>query len=582
MVLAALVSVVAVPADHSLHAQPAPTFSVSPTSLDIGPTQVYSSSSQQLRVTNTGSTPLTFTLTTSVALPVTVIGCDGPVAPTASCTAEVVFAPVRPFEIVNTAVLVQADGFELNVPLTLRWAPFADPADPPPPISVDFGAVRNGQSATKRLTIRNWWTVTAGVTGFSFPSGSRYAVTATTCTPSVPSGRSCDVDVTYTPGVHVGADNEVLTMTGPWGAGGAAASEVFPMRATGVASPIISVAPTSLHFGSLQVGTSSTPLDVVVTNTGNAPLVPSAGFDGPIRAEFAESGCDGSSIAPGQQCTYKVVFAPISQAVTPRQGNFNVTDSTGGATTAAVAITTDLLLPLDFDPRAVTFPATPVGRVSTPVNVRVRNYNTVETPVAGYRLAAEDFAVTSFTCSPKMASGAYCDITVVFQPTKAGPLAADIVVFGPFYGTPAQEVLKLSGTGGAPGPRDDVASVRAGATVTIDPRSNDRDPAGSALAVPTIVTPPSVGTAAVGADGIVSYVAPRTVASGTVVTIVYSVCDQQGACSTGTIRITITAIGGLLPATGTETALLLALATGLVLAGLAARRVGQGARVERR
>ena len=102
------------------------------------------------------------------------------------------------------------------------------------------------------------------------------------------------------------------------------------------------------------------------------------------------------------------------------------------------------------------------------------------------------------------------------------------------------------------------------------------------LGVPTIVTAPSVGMATVNADGTVTFTAPRRIASGTVVTIVYSVCDQQGACSTGTIRITITAIGGLLPATGSQTALLAALAACFVGAGLVARRVGQGARVGRR
>ncbi len=254
----------------------------------------------------------------------------------------------------------------------------------------------------------------------------------------------------------------------------------------------------------------------------------------------------------------------------------------GAAVTVQAPFSTDLLLPLDFDPRAVTFPATPAGRVSAPIKITVRNYNTGPTPVAGYRLATGDFAVTSFTCAPKMESGAYCEIVVVFQPTKAGALAADAVVFGPFYGPDAQEVVRLKGTGTAPGPQDDVASVRAGATVTVDPRSNDRDALGAALTVPTIVTAPSVGTATVSADGIVTYVAPRSVASGTVVSIVYSICDTAGVCSTGTIRITIVAFGGLLPATGSETWLLAGLAALFVLAGLGARRIAQGARVGRR
>ena len=263
-----------------------------------------------------------------------------------------------------------------------------------------------------------------------------------------------------------------------------------------------------MSFPSQQVGTSSAPVGIVVTNVGNAPLNLQAGVSGPVASEFAVSGCAGP-VQPGQQCTVSTVFTPIGQGVTPRNGVLFLGDAQGAATTVQIPFSTALVLPLDFDPRAVTFPATPVGRVSAPVTIRARNYNTVETPVDSYRLDTGDFAVTAFTCSPKMASGAYCEITVLFQPTKSGAIAADIVVFGPFYGQPAQEVVKLSGTGSAPSAVDDVGSVRAGATVTVDPRANDRDPAGAVLGVPTIVTPPSVGTATIAADGTVSYVAPR-------------------------------------------------------------------------
>ena len=249
-----------------------------------------------------------------------------------------------------------------------------------------------------------------------------------------------------------------------------------------------------MSFPSQQVGTSSAPVGVVVTNVGNAPLNLQAGVSGPQASEFAVSGCAGP-VLPGQQCTVSTVFTPIGQGVTPRSGVLFLSDAQGAATTVQVPFSTALVLPLDFDPRAVTFPATPVGRVSAPVTIRARNYNTVETPVESYRLDTGDFAVTAFTCSPKMASGAYCEITVLFQPTKTGAIAADLVVFGPFYGTPAQEVVKLSGTGGAPSAVDDVGSVRAGATVTVDPRANDRDPAGA------VAGPADDRHVAVGRDG---------------------------------------------------------------------------------
>jgi hypothetical protein len=565
---------------ESVHAQPAPPFTVAPTSLDIGPTQAFHRSApSNLVVTNTGATPLTFSVRKPFGEdPFEVTGCTAPVPAGQSCTAQVVATPPGPTDTFDTIVVVEAAGAVIDVPLTLRTTPFAQ--DPPTPDPLDFGAVRNGQSSAKTLLLRNWWERTTSITTAAFPAGSRYAITRSTCGPGVMADE-CEFDITYTPGFHVGADDDVLTLTGPWGAGGAAATEVFDMRATGVASPIISFEPASLKFASQQVGTSSAPLDLLVTNVGNAPLALQAAVSGGgEQVEFPLSGCDGVTIPAGQSCTLKVVWAPIYTGITPRQGVIFLADANGAAVTVQAPLSTDRLLPFDFEPRTVAFPTTPAGRVSAPLTIRAVNYNTADTPVEGFRLASGDFAVTSFNCSPTV--GDFCDITVVFQPTKAGPLAADVVVFGPFYGPPAQEVFKVSGTGAAPGPLDDVASVRAGATVTLDPRSNDRDPGGATLTMPTIVTPPSVGTATVGADGIVTYVAPRRVASGTVVSIVYSVCDLQGACSTATIRITITALGGLLPATGREVPLLLALAVAFVLAGLGARRIAQGARVGRR
>ena len=277
-----------------------------------------------------------------------------------------------------------------------------------------------------------------------------------------------------------------------------------------------------------------------------------------------------------------MVWAPIGQAVTPRQGVIFLADAQGAAVTVQAPFSTDRLLPLDFEPRAVAFPTTPAGRVERAgdhpgAQLQHRRH-------AGRRVPARLRGLRHHVVrlQPDGESGAFCDITVVFQPTKAGPLAADVVVFGPFYGPDAQEVVKLSGTGAAPAPLDDVASVRAGATVTIDPRSNDRDPAGAALSVPTIVTPPSVGTATVGADGIVTYVALAAWRRGpSSASCTRSATSREPAAPPRS--------GSRSPPSGAccrrpaaRSALLLALAVAFVLAGLGARRIAQGARVGRR
>ena len=332
-----------------------------------------------LSLTNTGTTPLTFTvrLPQVVRGQLAVSGCAAPVEPTQSCVANFVFTPTFARSPLSGNLRVEAAGSIVEVPFTLRFTPLAP--DPTVPTEVDFGAVRNGTAATQRLTLRNWYVDRADITSVSFPPGSRYAVSATTCTPSVDSGRSCDIDITYTPGTHVGPDADTLTITGPWGAGGATSSETFSVRATGVASPIISAAPSSLHFPTMQqVGTTSDPQNVVITNVGSAPLDLSVVVGG-VPPEFQATGCDGETLAPGSHCTVAVAFSPQSPEITPRDAVLALNDRRVSGVTAGVMLTTGYVLPLTFEPSTVTFPDTRLRSTSAPVTITVKSSNVTET-----------------------------------------------------------------------------------------------------------------------------------------------------------------------------------------------------------
>ena len=222
---------------RSRAAQPAPPFTVTPGALEFPPTQPFASATVPLQLTNTGTTPLTYTfrLPQVVRGQLAVSGCEGPVEPTQLCVANVVFTPTFARSPVSGNLRIEAAGSTIDVPFTLRFTPLAP--DPTVPTEVDFGAVRNGTSATQRLTLRNWYVDRADITSVSFPPGSRFAVAATTCTPFVDSGKYCDVDLRYTPGTHVGPDADALTITGPWGAGGATSTETFSVRANGRGQP---------------------------------------------------------------------------------------------------------------------------------------------------------------------------------------------------------------------------------------------------------------------------------------------------------------------------------------------------------
>jgi hypothetical protein len=80
------------------------------------------------------------------------------------------------------------------------------------------------------------------------------------------------------------------------------------------AAPVVSLAPTSVSFGSQNVGTSSAQAGVTITNTGNAVLgIDSLSITGTNASEFSVIfGSCSASLAAGSSCTFDVTFTPTA------------------------------------------------------------------------------------------------------------------------------------------------------------------------------------------------------------------------------------------------------------------------------
>lgn len=74
----------------------------------------------------------------------------------------------------------------------------------------------------------------------------------------------------------------------------------------------LQVLPNRLDFGDVPISSTSEALDVVVSNPGSAPLaLDSIAIRGVDAGEFTQDGqCDGTSISPGSECRFGVVFNP--------------------------------------------------------------------------------------------------------------------------------------------------------------------------------------------------------------------------------------------------------------------------------
>src|SRR5690348_13026267 len=296
-----------------------PAVSLSPPSLTFGGQAVgTTSSAQTVTITNTGSGDLhvsgvSVSGTNTGDFSASPSGC-GTVPATQTCTVSVTFTPgaagarsatlnVASDAPSNGTDQVSLSGTGLNSHLSLS------------PNPMNFGNVLVGQSSTMTLTFLNSGSDPAHLTGpptAGGPNQGDFALVFSTfnCpsdntnSPVIPPGGACSVNITFTPG-GVGARSATLTFPNDSSDG----PQQLTLKGNGT-NPGISVAPSSLSFGSQGTGTTSAAQSVVVTSSGTSALtVSSASVSGPFQV--SSDGCSGAGpIAPAGTCTVQVVFKP--------------------------------------------------------------------------------------------------------------------------------------------------------------------------------------------------------------------------------------------------------------------------------
>jgi hypothetical protein len=98
--------------------------------------------------------------------------------------------------------------------------------------------------------------------------------------------------------------------------------------------PQISVDPTEVDFGEVEVGSLGTE-SVDVSNDGEVPVgVGSVDVGGPGAADFSGTGCEGATLGGGEGCTIAVAFRPSGPG--PRAATLTVTFSDESSTDVAL------------------------------------------------------------------------------------------------------------------------------------------------------------------------------------------------------------------------------------------------------
>jgi uncharacterized repeat protein (TIGR01451 family) len=312
---------------------------------------------------------------------------------------------------------------------------------------VAFGSVTVGTTtAAQTVTLSNTGTASLQVTVLDAPSAP-FARSGGNCGAlpiTIAAGANCTLDYTYSPTATV-TSNQTLTVTAD-----APGSGTIELGGTGVQGTLAIVG-SPVAFGSVDVGDTSAPQTVTLSNTGSASLQVTV-LDAPL-APFARSGgnCGGLPITlgVGVNCTLEYTFTPttagaVNQTLTvtadaPGSGTISLGGTGANAPAGNLTITPD----------SQGFGNVAVGQSSAVGTITLENTGTASLDVTSLTLAASPFVRTNDgSCGNSLpitiAAGASCTLSYQFVPTATGPAQQNFTLGA---SAPGETSFELTGTG---------------------------------------------------------------------------------------------------------------------------------------
>jgi hypothetical protein len=232
-----------------------------------------------------------------------------------------------------------------------------------------------------------------------------------------------------------------------------------PARPVLAAAPVVSLSSSSLNFGSAAWLQPAATQTVVLTNTGDAPLVVSpVDITGQpyVPEDFLTSldQCQFRTISPGGQCQITVNFKPQSGG--PRTATLLIYDNAAGSPHQVTLSGTGTGAVIGFSPQLLEFGVVPVGTTSGALPFTVINSGdgpvTISSAAIDPIYAHSGFAIAQNGCaSTTLGPGQRCSISVSVSPPAVGETFAQVNLFDN-AGTGEQKYLSnftaLDATGG--------------------------------------------------------------------------------------------------------------------------------------
>ena len=413
-----------------------------PASLNFGSVAVGVKQTLSATVTNTGGSSVTISQvavsggpgfsTSGLTAPLTLTGGQ-------SASFTVSFQPTAPGAVTGN-VIITSDGSNptLNIPLSGTGASSgpitANPA------SLTFGNVQVGVNKTISETVTNAGGSSVTISQIAISGGSGFSVSGITAPVTLAGGQSATFNASFQPSA-TGAVSGNLTIT----SNGSNPTLTIPMSGTGIAAGTLGSNPTSLAFGSIQVGSSKT-LSETVTNTGGSSItISQVGAGGP---GFSVSGIGTPvTLAAGQSASFSVLFTPTAAGAV--SGDITITSTASNPTLDIPLTGTGVAAgALGSNPTSLAFGSVQVSSSKT-LSETVTNTGGTSVTISQVSVSGSGFSVSGISAPVTLAAGQSASFNVLFSPTAAGAVSGNVAITS----TASNPTLNipLTGTGVAAG-----------------------------------------------------------------------------------------------------------------------------------
>jgi hypothetical protein len=278
-----------------------------------------------------------------------------------------------------------------------------------------------------------------------------FSKVADTCSGmAIPSGSSCEVQVTFTPSTSGFREANLRIPNNAPGS-----PHDVRLTGRGAGKGAVSPSPASLAFGDQSIGSASASRQITLTNTGTGPLTLLNIFvDGDTAFRFVGNNCP-DPLAASASCTLNVDFLPLTLGM--HSASLRIDSDTLGSPNF-VALTGNGVPPpaYSLSATALDFGSQRVGTTSAPQVVTLTNTGTVALTITQIALD-DDFTGHAFEFSLQhncpvtpatLAVSASCTISVAYSPTFDDFADAWVQISSDASGSPRR--INLQGVGVVP------------------------------------------------------------------------------------------------------------------------------------